>query len=428
MCCSAAATRSTACSTRSPTTTASPRRSRRRRPSRRRRDFASHNDTQLASNNDTSLFSPDQNAGSNAQQGAFNLGFGDITLGDKTSNTATNGGVVNTGTAGHIDTTSVNGDGNVVGDGNNANTGYIDGGSHSPIIIGEGNETKVNDTSQHSGGDVITGNEGTVIKDNDMSGGHGGSAGSSGGGSLHRHRQRRQRGQRRWRRRRRLDHRQRPRQPLAHHQHHRRRRQPDHRRRRPGQRQLTPTTRSTRNVQTDDRDPHRHTSTTTTTTASPATWRRTTPPTSRRTTTPTASHNDERTSTRSDPNRPRLAGTPLRGPRQFARLPLIPADSTRRAAVTQPNDPRKVKVIVELIDHSTRIAGDYERGDLVERLAGPRSGSATRRSGSSSRASSSRARVNCSTRCSTFPSPASATTRPPCWRPSCPTASRRRPG
>ena len=61
-------------------------------------DFASHNDTQLASNND--FMSPDQAAGANAQNGAFNLGFGDITLGDKTSNTATNGGVVNTGTAG----------------------------------------------------------------------------------------------------------------------------------------------------------------------------------------------------------------------------------------------------------------------------------------------------------------------------------------
>ena len=36
--------------------------------------------------------------------------------------------------------------------------------------------------------------------------------------------------------------------------------------------------------------------------------------------------------------------------------------------MTQPNDPRKVKVIVELIDHSTRIAATYERGDLVERL------------------------------------------------------------
>ncbi|MBJ7340201.1 dynamin-like GTPase family protein [Mycolicibacterium sp.] len=37
--------------------------------------------------------------------------------------------------------------------------------------------------------------------------------------------------------------------------------------------------------------------------------------------------------------------------------------------MTQPNDPRKVKVIVELIDHSTKIATDYDRGDLVARLA-----------------------------------------------------------
>jgi replication fork clamp-binding protein CrfC len=38
--------------------------------------------------------------------------------------------------------------------------------------------------------------------------------------------------------------------------------------------------------------------------------------------------------------------------------------------MTQPNDAaRPVAVIVELIDHSVRIAGDYERGDLVERLA-----------------------------------------------------------
>jgi replication fork clamp-binding protein CrfC len=38
--------------------------------------------------------------------------------------------------------------------------------------------------------------------------------------------------------------------------------------------------------------------------------------------------------------------------------------------VTQPpNDPRKVKVIVELIDHTSRIARQHERGDLAERLA-----------------------------------------------------------
>lgn len=37
--------------------------------------------------------------------------------------------------------------------------------------------------------------------------------------------------------------------------------------------------------------------------------------------------------------------------------------------MTQPSDPRKVKVIVELIDHTSRIAESCERGDLVERLA-----------------------------------------------------------
>jgi replication fork clamp-binding protein CrfC len=36
--------------------------------------------------------------------------------------------------------------------------------------------------------------------------------------------------------------------------------------------------------------------------------------------------------------------------------------------MTQPNDPRKVKVILELIDHVTKIADANERGDLVERL------------------------------------------------------------
>jgi replication fork clamp-binding protein CrfC len=37
--------------------------------------------------------------------------------------------------------------------------------------------------------------------------------------------------------------------------------------------------------------------------------------------------------------------------------------------MTQPNDPRKVKVIVELIDHTTKIAEIQDRGDLVERMA-----------------------------------------------------------
>ena len=37
--------------------------------------------------------------------------------------------------------------------------------------------------------------------------------------------------------------------------------------------------------------------------------------------------------------------------------------------MTQPNDPRKVKVILELIDHASKIAETNERGDLAERLA-----------------------------------------------------------
>lgn len=37
--------------------------------------------------------------------------------------------------------------------------------------------------------------------------------------------------------------------------------------------------------------------------------------------------------------------------------------------MTQPNDPRKVNVITELIDHSIKIATTNDRGDLVDRLA-----------------------------------------------------------
>src|SRR6476659_6269533 len=37
--------------------------------------------------------------------------------------------------------------------------------------------------------------------------------------------------------------------------------------------------------------------------------------------------------------------------------------------MTQPNDPRKVKVIVELIDHTIKIAETQDRGDLAERMA-----------------------------------------------------------
>jgi hypothetical protein len=150
--------------------------------------FAPQRQTDLLSNNDTRFMSPETHlantAGEDQQQGVgnFDLDFGDITFGDKTSNTATDGGVVNTGTAGDIDTTNVEGDGNVVGDDNeNVNTGDID---DSNVNIGEDND--IDDSGdQTAGGDIISDNDGPVINDNDMSGGSGGGAvGGDGGGGL----------------------------------------------------------------------------------------------------------------------------------------------------------------------------------------------------------------------------------------------------
>lgn len=140
-------------------------------------EVASNNDTEWASHNNVPVMSPNQDAGANAQQGAFNLGFGDITLGDKSTNTATNGGVVVDGeNKGDI----VSGDGAVLGDGNTMNNGDIWAGSGSHVAVGKDNA--IEDNSQHAGGDLISGNDGPVISDVDMSGGHGG--GASGGDSL----------------------------------------------------------------------------------------------------------------------------------------------------------------------------------------------------------------------------------------------------
>jgi replication fork clamp-binding protein CrfC len=50
-------------------------------------------------------------------------------------------------------------------------------------------------------------------------------------------------------------------------------------------------------------------------------------------------------------------------------LDVAAGAAPKKGAMTQPNDPRKVKVIVELIDHTTKLASLYERADLVERLA-----------------------------------------------------------
>ncbi|ORB31502.1 IniB N-terminal domain-containing protein [Mycolicibacterium parafortuitum] len=139
--------------------------------------FAPETTTDLLSGNNVPVASPVQDAGANAQNGAFNLGFGDITFGDKTSNTATNGGVV---VDGDNDGDIVSGDGAVLGDGNTTSNGDILAGSGSNVVVGKDNE--VEDNSKTAGGDLITDNDAPVLNDVDTSGGNGG--GADGGGSL----------------------------------------------------------------------------------------------------------------------------------------------------------------------------------------------------------------------------------------------------
>ena len=134
-------------------------------------DIASHNRT------NAEFLSPDQSSGANSQVGGFNLGFGDITFGNKTSNTATDGGVVVDGdNAGTVTTgngnvvgdenitgedivvgdENITGDSNVVGDDNVTDNTKVDveTGNHSPVIIGDENE--VEDNSQIAGDDIIS--------------------------------------------------------------------------------------------------------------------------------------------------------------------------------------------------------------------------------------------------------------------------------
>jgi hypothetical protein len=142
-------------------------------------EIASRNNAEFLSNNDPQVLSP--NAGESVQQGGINLDFSDMTFGDR--NEASDGSVINTGTAGDIDATNVKGDGNVVGDNNdNVSTGDIE---DSNVNIGDGNE--IDDSGDiTAGGDVIKDNEGPVLNDVDTSGGNGGNAsgGDGGGGGL----------------------------------------------------------------------------------------------------------------------------------------------------------------------------------------------------------------------------------------------------
>jgi hypothetical protein len=143
-------------------------------------ELASHNDTDLLSHNNTPLLSPDQDAGANAQQGAFNLGFGDITLGDKSTNTATNGGVV-VGGENHGDI--VSGDGAVLGNNNDVNNGDVWAGTGSNVAVGHSN---IHDSGTTATGDatVIKDNSSPVLNDVDASGGNGGGASAGSGGGL----------------------------------------------------------------------------------------------------------------------------------------------------------------------------------------------------------------------------------------------------
>jgi hypothetical protein len=149
-------------------------------------DFASHNDTALASNND--IASP--RAGQDLQQGVGNV---NLDFDFSRDINASNGAVVNTGNAGNIDTTSVHGSGNVVGDHNSgANTGDVYAGQGSNVQAGGKNNhlhDNSHDVNTQAGGDVAT-NTGsgqtTQVGDIDTSGGAaaGGNAGGHGGGLI----------------------------------------------------------------------------------------------------------------------------------------------------------------------------------------------------------------------------------------------------
>ena len=146
-------------------------------------DFASHNDTEFASHND--IGSP--RAGEDVQQGVGNV---DLDFDFSRDINASNGAVVNTGNAGNIDTTSVNGSGNVVGDHNSgANTGDVYAGQGSNVQAGGKNNDlhdNSHDVNTQAGGDVATNTgsgQNTQVGDIDTSGGGaaGGHGGSSGG-------------------------------------------------------------------------------------------------------------------------------------------------------------------------------------------------------------------------------------------------------
>ena len=137
----------------------------------RQTEVLSNNDT--LSHNDTRFLSPETNT---YVDRSLDLDFGDITFGDKTTNTATDGGVVVDGdNDGDILT-----DGSVKqdGDDNTANTGDIDTGDGSPWSSVR--TTRSRTRTSRPVGTSSPDNEGPVVNDTAVGGG-GGAAGGDGG-------------------------------------------------------------------------------------------------------------------------------------------------------------------------------------------------------------------------------------------------------
>ena len=151
------------------------------------RVFAPETNTDLASHND--IGSP--RAGEDVQQGVGNL---DLDFDFSRDINASDGAVVNQGTiGGDVDTTNVEGDGNIVGeDIDGANTGDVNAEQGSNVQAG-GKDNDLEDTGDDvnttAGGDVATNTgsgQNTQVGDIDTSGGGaaGGEGGDGGGGLI----------------------------------------------------------------------------------------------------------------------------------------------------------------------------------------------------------------------------------------------------
>ncbi len=144
------------------------------------RVFAPETNTDFASHND--IGSP--RAGEDVQQGVGNV---DLDFDFSRDINASDGSTVNTGTInGDVDSTNVEGDGNVVGDDNDGNnTGDVHAGQGSNVNAGgidNDIDDNSNDVNTTAGGDVATNTgsgQNTQVGDIDTSGG--GAAGGAGG-------------------------------------------------------------------------------------------------------------------------------------------------------------------------------------------------------------------------------------------------------